>query len=78
MRKVLFSLNTCNGCHGAETDTSFLHVFPRSLGQEASLSGFLTGITVDDPIDGTVRTFDDLGRRNADLAGLLCPVEVVP
>ncbi len=26
------SLNTCNGCHGPETNTSFLMVFPRSIG----------------------------------------------
>ncbi|HET6583466.1 MAG TPA: hypothetical protein VFG69_08460 [Nannocystaceae bacterium] len=69
----LFSLNTCNGCHGAETNTAFLHVNPRSVGQVASLSGFMTGIDVIDPVDGTtVRSFDDLGRRAADLESLLC------
>lgn len=68
-----FSLNTCNGCHGAsETGTFFLHVNPRFPGQEASLSGFLTGITVGDPITGAPRTFNDLGRRNADLKQLVC------
>lgn len=69
----LFSLNTCNGCHGAETGTGFLHVNPRSQGQVASLSGFMTGIDITDPVDGTtVRHFDDLGRRAGDFETLLC------
>jgi hypothetical protein len=72
----LFSLNTCNGCHGAETDTTFLHVNPRSAGAVASLSAFMTGIDVIDPVDGvTVRRFDDLGRRAADLESLLCEAQ---
>lgn len=70
----LFSLNTCNGCHGSETSTTFLQINNRNAGQTAALSGFLTGITVTDPVDGTTqRTFDDLGRRTADLSALLCP-----
>jgi hypothetical protein len=68
----LFSLNTCNGCHGAETNTAFLHVNPRSVGQVASLSGFMTGTTVIDPVDGTPRAFNDLARRADDLETLLC------
>ncbi|HTN83254.1 MAG TPA: LamG-like jellyroll fold domain-containing protein [Sorangium sp.] len=72
-----FSLNTCNGCHGgAETGTPFLHVNPRTLGSEASLSGFMTGINIPDPVTGEVRTLNDLGRRNQDLAALVC--EPVP
>jgi hypothetical protein len=40
----LFSLTTCNGCHGGETKTSeFLHVAPRDVGERSVLSGFLTG-----------------------------------
>jgi hypothetical protein len=75
----LLSLNTCNGCHGAETDTTFLHVHPRSAGTVASLSAFLTGIDVIDPVDGvTVRRFDDLGRRAADLESLLCEAQGTP
>ncbi len=66
-----FSLNTCNGCHGAETGTFFLQVAPRSPGQEASLSGFLTGIDVADPITNQIRHFDDLKRRAIDLCDLL-------
>lgn len=68
----LFSLNTCNGCHGAETNTPFLHVNPRSPGQVASLSGFLTGTTVSDPVTGALRSFGDLARRADDLETLLC------
>jgi hypothetical protein len=70
-----FSLNTCNGCHGfAETGTQFLHVFPRFPGQQASLSGFMTGITMPDPVSGEPRTFNDLGRRRTDLQSLVCPI----
>ncbi|WP_437644142.1 LamG-like jellyroll fold domain-containing protein [Sorangium sp. So ce362] len=72
-----FSLNTCNGCHGAqETGTGFLHVNPRFLGNETSLSGFMTGINIPDPVTGEPRTLNDLGRRNADLKALVC--EPVP
>ncbi len=67
-----FSLNTCNGCHGRETNTSFLQIRPREAGQVATLAGFLTGIDVRDPVTSTVRHFDDLARRNADLKKVLC------
>ena len=68
-----FSLNTCNGCHSFdETGTSFLHVFPRDVGNEASLSGFLTGISVFDPFSGEVREMNDLKRRRVDLEGIVC------
>ncbi|MEO8703425.1 MAG: hypothetical protein ABI867_25485 [Kofleriaceae bacterium] len=67
-----FSLNTCNGCHGAETNTFFLHVNPRNPGQEAPLSGFITGETVNDPITGAPRTFNDLQRRANGFKAFLC------
>lgn len=63
----IFSLNTCSGCHGRETNTtSFIH-----LG-----SGFLTGITVSDAANRpsgspTTRTFNDLARREMDLSNLI-------
>lgn len=66
------SLNTCNGCHGPETNTSFLMIVPRTVGSEAGLSPFLTGTTVFDPFSGQVRTLNDLGRRQTDLAGVVC------
>jgi hypothetical protein len=69
----LFSLNTCNGCHGAsETGTEFLHVGPRAEGSMAGLSGFLQGIALADAVTGELRTFNDLQRRKADLEGLVC------
>jgi hypothetical protein len=66
------SLNTCNGCHGPETNTSFLMISPRVIGGEAGLSPFLTGTTVFDPFSGQSRTLNDLSRRQSDLAGVVC------
>ena len=68
-----FALNTCNGCHStAETNTGFLQISPRFPGSEASLSAFLTGTTVFDPVTNVPRTLNDLGRRNADLKAIVC------
>lgn len=68
-----FSLNTCNGCHGRETNTTFLQINPRAAGQRSVLAGFLTGIAVTDPVQpGTVRQLDDLDRRASDMERLLC------
>ncbi|MCR6699814.1 MAG: hypothetical protein NVV68_00950 [Dokdonella sp.] len=83
----LFSLNTCDSCHGGETGTTtFLHVEPRSMGSQAGLSRFLTGspgsvaspgtFTMPDPVSGVPRTFGDLLHREADLDALVsmsCP-----
>lgn len=66
------SLNTCNGCHGAEADTVFKHVEPRSASQEAQLSSFLTGnpfLSTD--MCGGVHSFGDIERRRVDLCQLL-------
>jgi hypothetical protein len=68
-----FSLNTCNGCHGPDTNTPFLQINPRARGQEAVLSGFLTGTIATDQITGAPRPLNDLARRNKDLANLVCP-----
>jgi hypothetical protein len=69
-----FALNTCNGCHGSvETNTVFLQISPRSPGQVAPLSAFLTGTTVNDPVSGVQRTLNDLSRRKTDLTSLVCP-----
>jgi hypothetical protein len=67
----MFALNTCNGCHGRETNTTFLHVAPRASASEANLSGFLKGTTVSDPVTGDVRVFNDLEARKANLARLI-------
>jgi hypothetical protein len=52
--------------------TTFLHVGTPAFGTEASLSRFLTGFTMNDPISNTPHTFGDLERRQQDLARLLC------
>lgn len=68
------SFNSCNGCHSGETGTPFVHVDPSTpLGTPAFLSGFLTGITVNDPAMAArgcgpfTRSFDDLDRRELDI-----------
>lgn len=66
------SINTCNGCHGPDTNTFFLQITPRSPGGEATLSSFLTGTTAFDPFTGQARSLNDLARRKADLTGLVC------
>ena len=66
------SKNTCNGCHGPETNTTFLQITPRFPGQEATLSPFLTGTTAIDQFTGQPRSLNDLARRNGDLRGLVC------
>jgi len=69
-----FALNTCDGCHLGETGTTFLHVSPRSPGQPAALSAFVTGTGdagVEDP-GGLVHRFNELERRATDLSNVLC------
>jgi hypothetical protein len=72
----LFSLNTCNACHGRETNTGFLQISPRSPGFVSSISGFLggnngLGIDVPDPVTGEIRHFNELEFRAKDLCRLL-------
>lgn len=63
-----FSLNTCTGCHRHETNTNFLHV-----GVSSSLSGFLTGIDVPDPVNPSLlHHFNDLEFRQGKMEDLLC------
>jgi hypothetical protein len=65
------SLNTCNGCHSAETGTHFAHIMSRKWDEEAPLSGFLSGyLQVADPITGELRTFSEPDNRALDLMGL--------
>jgi hypothetical protein len=72
----VFSLNTCQGCHGKETAIlDFVQVEQRDPGHAAALSVFLTGgptgvDTVTD-ICGIVHNFNDLNRRRVDLCQLL-------
>src|SRR6202034_4508672 len=75
------SLNTCNGCHGAETNTNFTQASFSYGGPPVTLSQFLVGngtvtapttFTMTDPVDGvTPRTYGDLLRRAADLSTLV-------
>jgi cytochrome c553 len=69
----MFSVATCNGCHGRETNTDFAHIEPRDFGQHAELSQFLTGadFPVLDPVDGTPRFFFDLADRRNDFLGVV-------
>lgn len=65
-------LAACNGCHARETNTPFVHVDPTNLlgpvALPAEISGFLSGITVADPVNGAIsREFDDLARREIDI-----------
>lgn len=75
----IFSLNTCDACHGGETEThSFLHIEPRNMGFEANLSLFLIGdppgsvsnptlFNMNDPVTGAPVTYGDLLHRQQDL-----------
>jgi hypothetical protein len=66
------SFNACVGCHTEETSTGLFHVGPRAEGNESSLSGFLTGTVVPDPVEPkTIRKFNDLERRSRDLCHVL-------
>ncbi len=69
------SLATCSGCHAGETRTRFTHIGDsgtRTPGTPASLSGFLTGMSMPDPGDATVtRNFNDLAFRQQALADVL-------
>jgi hypothetical protein len=67
-----FSINTCNGCHGPETNTTFLQISPRFPGQEAPLSPFLTGTNAFDFFSGQTRSLNDLARRRDDLTSIVC------
>lgn len=69
-----FSLNTCSGCHGGETQTSFTMIDPMPFGVEATMAGFLTGTpgrtVVGTPIDldgpnGIMNVPDPAGRASA-------------
>jgi hypothetical protein len=68
----LFSLNTCDGCHGGETATSFFQVFPRQAGKPSQLSTFLTGEVGRDPDTGGERRYNELARRRQLLEAIVC------
>lgn len=74
-----FSLNTCNGCHTAETGTHFAHIMSRRWDEEAQLSGFMTGefcceqgaFYAEDPVTKEKRYFGEFPRREADMFQVL-------
>lgn len=49
--RQIFSLNTCSGCHGGETQTFFTMINPVPFGTKAGLAGFLTGNATGGSID---------------------------
>lgn len=64
--RFLFSVNTCDACHGMETRTQFAHIGAEGgadRGREPHLSRFLTGITVPDFFGDSDHTFGELARR---------------
>ncbi|WP_394824596.1 hypothetical protein [Pendulispora albinea] len=67
--RQVFSRNTCNGCHGRETNTRFVHISTAPFGGTSTLSGFMTGISVPDPTGNPPSpvAFHDLADRNARL-----------
>lgn len=66
-----FALNTCSGCHSAETNVSFVHVEVRGAKMKSKLSPFLLGTTVIDPVSGVERSFSEMERRVSDYSVLL-------
>ena len=72
-----FSLNTCNGCHGAETgDGLQARAAAQRRACASALSAFLTGGPVVVDMCGIGHTFNDIARRQADLCTLVsmtCP-----
>lgn len=68
-----FSLNTCSGCHGAESRTELMHVHPRLAGVESFISRFLTGQSLPDQLTGQHRRFNELRRRRELLEATVCP-----
>jgi hypothetical protein len=64
-KRATFSTNTCGGCHLSETGTNFTMVRADGpLNTPATLAGFLTGITVNDPVHpALLHSFNDLQRR---------------
>jgi len=60
----VFSSFTCQGCHGKDTATSFVHVSPRRSGEPAKLSELLTSplLVVRDECN-VILGFNDLIRR---------------
>lgn len=61
------AVNTCSGCHAAETGTRGFHIAPRAASEDAAVSAFLDGRdhTVTVSVGGARHryTYNELGRR---------------
>ena len=72
-----FSMNTCNGCHGRESGTAGIHIFPRRFGEESEFSEFLnlsgSRHFVEDPVTRKTVALDEMGTRQFVLEVLLNP-----
>lgn len=73
-----FALNTCSGCHGAETHINptslgFTHIGVREAGHPAPLSDFLSDIPATDPIPPATPYWGpaEIPRRRAIMAEIL-------
>lgn len=76
-----FSFRTCQGCHGLDTATPFVHVQSRQAGEAAHLSKFLTGPTYAVRDACTVLTSNELFIRQFHQCFLLtqvCPSAPAP
>lgn len=72
----LFSLNTCNGCHGSEAGSrTGVHIQPREAGKESLLSDFIrrdgVPLRTTDPESKSLVTYNEMNDRAAILAALL-------
>ncbi|MEI2432397.1 hypothetical protein RDV84_06745 [Lysobacter yananisis] len=76
----IVSRDTCDSCHGRETQTRFVHIGPRNPGTASPLSRFLIGngsltspgtFSIPDPVAGSpLRSYGDLFARQSKLAAL--------
>lgn len=73
----VFSRFSCQGCHGVDTATEFVHIAPRQPGEASALSPMMTGVAVPDECGVTLRMNDLLRRKNFQcfLLSQSCPSE---
>lgn len=70
MYRHAFAINTCSGCHSAETGTSGFQIAPRNADEDAKVSPFLDGndhtVTVTVPGGQSYDyTYNEIARRKA-------------
>ena len=79
--RYLFSIETCNGCHYAETGTLNFHIRPRYENETAKLSDFVKYVDLinpaaqqpplADPISGQYRSTNEPRRRACEMVRIL-------